>query len=133
MMSSRIPSFIATAVVIGAITLSLAGFLAVPMGDMAHEGMSGCIFVQMDAICPMGFLEHLALLKQTFATALPESALFVLVLLVLALVAKSAFEIPERSPPPRRLRQRYPYETAVSDWRPLQEAFSNGILNRKVY
>ncbi len=133
MMPARIPNLVIALLIVGAFAFSTAGFSAIPMSDMTHDGLPGCIFMQMDAVCPMGFLEHLALWKQTFIAAIPESGLIALLFLMLALLVHSANEILKRShPPPRRVRPKRS-EITPRDWRPLKEAFSNGILNPKPF
>ncbi len=95
---------------------------------MMHMDDHGiCPVMGMSAICQMNPLEHLGKWQAMF-TALPlEIILFAFALLFL-LVNMTFVKLFARSPPPR------PNSTQFNFFKsPLQEAFSDGLLNPKIY
>ena len=108
------------------------------MNQQSDGTMGGCMFTGMEEICEMSFTEHLTQWQSMFTTTVTQNAFTVILLLLLAvvLVAVAIFK--------RNLLLLFSYYT--TRWRlyikqnpnlylfnPLKEAFSQGILNPKIY
>ncbi len=108
------------------------------MEKQADGKMGGCLFSGKAEICTMTFSEHFAHWQAMFTTVAPQKALALALLLLLAVVfvAVGIFK--------RNLLLLFSYH--VTRWRlyikqnpnlslfnPLREAFSQGILNPKIY
>jgi len=107
--------------------------------EMRDEGiMVGCLLTGMEEICTMKFDEHLGQWQSMFTTTAPQKAFAfaLLPLLAVVFVAAAIFK--------RNLLLLFSYYT--TRWRlyikqnpnlslcnPLKEAFSQGILNSKIY
>lgn len=97
--------------------------------------MSDCPFMtHEEVLCPMDLIDHLNAWKSAFVTVAPAvtTLFFVLGVVVLVLAAVPQFLFTRRKPIPvlqRQLRER----TYAFSYRLLQELFSNGILNPKVF
>ena len=112
---------------------------AVSSGMMMQDGtMQNCPFMGVTALCDMGALEHLTAWQSMFA-ALPTnaaSALLLLILLALVLLVRVVGRLPFKVEINwQAIRQKlYAKHLLASSYaHPLQEAFSQGILNPKVY
>lgn len=129
------------------LVLALVAFLSVvffgasqSMGmEKQNSGkMSGCVFSGKVEICTMTFSEHIGHWQSMFTTTVTQNALTVILLLLLAIVfvAVGIFK--------RNLLLLFSYYTTrwrlyirnnpeLSLFNPLKEAFSQGILNPKIY
>lgn len=100
--------------------------------------MSGCMFSGQAEICTMTFSEHIAHWQAMFTTTVPQKALAfaLLILLAVTFVAVAIFK--------RNLLLLYNYYATrwrlyikqnpnLSLFNPLSEAFSNGLLNPKIF
>ncbi len=104
-------------------------------GDMSH-GMTDCPFMSHEeVICPMNLTDHIGVWKSVFATFVPTAVTFLLVLAGAGFLGatKSYFLYKWKLllilVHSRQLQQK----TYTYVLRPLQELFSNGILNPKLY
>ena len=109
--------------------------MKMPVDQNGH--MTGCMF-SGTAICTMTPLEHFAAWQAMFSATLANSTSTFLLLLLLALVllVRIVGTLPFKEPANRQaVRQRlYARHTlAFAYANSLQEAFSQGILNPKVY
>lgn len=110
----------------------MSGMIANESGDMA-----GCIFTGKTMLCNMSVVEHISL-WQSMLTAIPQENLTILALLTLLVTV--IFITTNMLAPPRlsgseALTKRL-YLRGHPDlllFNPLQEAFSQGILNPKIY
>lgn len=109
--------------------------------EMREDGkMSGCLFDGKAEICPMTFSDHLSRWQGMF-TAIPQKAysLVALFLLILAFSAFLFFNLRRRSLLLlfSRLSDRWRLYLKQNPHLPLfnhlKEAFSQGILNPKIY
>ncbi|MBI4088355.1 hypothetical protein HY418_03175 [Candidatus Kaiserbacteria bacterium] len=114
----------------------LGSFGVLHFGMMQPDGqMSGCPFMDEGAICQMNPLEHLAAWQSAFTTTIPGKSLASL--LLLSLLPFLALQIgrhnfaKDKDSPVQIFRVRYRERLFFPS--PLQEAFSNGILNSKVF
>ena len=121
--------------------LSVAFFgVSQSMGmEMRDDGtMGGCLFTGMEEICKMTFTEHLNQWQSMFTTTVTKNVFSGVLLLLLAVVfvAVAIFK--------RNLLLLFSYYTTrwrlyirhnpeLSLFNPLREAFSQGILNPKIY
>lgn len=122
--------------------LSVASFGASQsMMRMEKRGdgtMGGCLFTGMEEICKMTFSKHLSQWQSMFTTTAPQKALAFTLLLLFAVVfvAVAIFK--------RNLLLLFSYYTMrwrlyirqnpeLSIFNHLREAFSQGILNPKIY
>lgn len=125
--------------------LSVFALLLVGTFGLGHSGimeadgqMSNCPLPGMATACKMGLLEHIAAWQNMFVASLHKDIPLLLVLLLLAmLLAFSAANLsrPKRKPlsiyaHSLRARSRIDIPIIIG---PLQEAFSNGILNPKIF
>ncbi|MFA5987597.1 MAG: hypothetical protein WC797_03030 [Candidatus Paceibacterota bacterium] len=99
--------------------------------------MGGCLLNGQVELCTMNFSEHIAL-WQSLLISLPEeggllSVILLIVILVVAIAARWYFdsEIFEDYTSRRSIFKRQYFRTNLYD--PLNEAFSQGILNPKIY
>lgn len=110
----------------------MSGMTANESGDMA-----GCIFTGKTMLCKMSVVEHISLWQNMF-TAIPRESLTLLALLVLSMAAIFVIKdvlAPLRSSKDETLEKRL-YLREHPDlllFNPLKEAFSQGILNPKIY
>ena len=100
-----------------------------------HAGMSDCPFMSHEeVICPMNLTDHIAVWKSVFSSVAPTLTLLLAIAGTAVLVASIAPNLIRRftqSPP---LLVRWIKEKIYTFYhRPLQELFSNGILNPKLY
>ncbi len=125
-----------------ALAFGLVAFLFLGAFNFSHAGMttgmdgkmSDCPFTPGVSICEMNPLEMIAA-SQSLLTTLPQQkdALLLLMFLLAGALALAVFWRPYISPRPaatyvlRRRRDCIPVSNA------LQELFSNGILNPKLY
>ncbi len=104
--------------------------LAVPM---THDGhMPGCPFMGGTAVCQMNPFEHISAWQSMFTSTAAESS-FSLLLLTLMVVAWCAGIFKVRFYPEIRAPLQYHQHNLFFFRSPLQEAFSNGILNPKIF
>lgn len=122
------------------LSFGLAAFLFLGAFNFTHAGMktgmdgqmTDCPFTPGISICEMNPLEMIAA-SQSLLTTLPQQKdLFS----VLMLLITAAFLLVSWKPPvPRRIAPRVftPLRDYIPFSNPLQELFSNGILNPKLY
>ncbi len=129
-----------------AISLGIVAFLLVGAG-VPHFGMtmntdmdgnmtmSDCYMPGMTAVCNMSPLEHVASWQSMFTSTPAQN--FTLMLLLLVLVAVISFIWIEQTHSPPLALQRLSLSSRRREYIPLhsslQELFSNGILNPKVF
>ena len=110
------------------LTLCGAGVLAMQAGQIAH--VSGCPFSSgMSASCPLTAIHQLENFSTVLGTLPVKSLLMVLFAITVVLIVRTG-----AAPRPhmyRLLRMHDGDDARI--WRPLQYAFSRGILNPKVY
>lgn len=112
--------------------------LTMGMEKMADGSMSGCLFTGVEEICQMTFTEHLSQWQSMFTTTVVKNtfAQALLLLLAIAFVAVAIFK--------RNLLLLFSFYTTrwrlyirdnpeLSLFDNLREAFSQGILNPKIY
>lgn len=108
------------------------------MGMQDDGTMGGCLFTGMEEICAMSLGEHISQWQNMFAVSAPQGV-FIFVLLVLLAVIFVAVAVRKRN---LFLLFRYyathwrlyiGYNSNLSLYNPLREAFSQGILNPKIY
>ena len=124
----------------GIIAFLLVGFLGLGHIGMTNaEGqLSNCPLMGMTTLCQMNPLKHIAAWQNLFIASTQKDTLAILILLFLSLLL--AFSIHNLWPTRKRhqpikinsLHTRPKIDTPII-FTPLQEAFSNGILNRKVF
>ena len=108
------------------------------MGKQNNGKMDGCIFTGKVEICTMTFSEHISHWQSLFTATTPQNslALVLLILLAVVFVVIAIFK--------RNLLLLFNYYTArwrfyvrnnpeLSLFDPIKEAFSQGILNPKIY
>ena len=121
--------------------LSVAFFgasLSMGMGMKDDGTMGGCLFTGMEEICTMKFDEHLAQWQSMFTTTAPQKALAFALLLLLAVVFVAVAIFKRNllllfSHHATRWRLYIRHNPELSLFNPLREAFSQGILNPKIY
>jgi len=107
--------------------------------EMRDNGtMGGCMFTGMEEICEMSFTEHLTQWQSMFTTTVTQNAFTVILLLLLAVVfvAVGIFKrnlLLLSSRHTTRWRLYIKQKPNLSLFNPLKEAFSQGILNPKIY
>lgn len=126
--------------VFGLVFIGMTVFGLGHMGGMTENengNMSGCIFTGKTMLCKMSVIEHISL-WQSMLIAIPQESLTLLALLVLSIAA--IFATKDVLAPPRlsssevltkRLYLREHPDLLL--FVPLKEAFSQGILNPKIY
>lgn len=110
----------------------MSGMTASENGDMA-----GCIFTGKTMLCKMSVVEHISL-WQSMLTVAPQENLMLLALFTLFIaVIFMTKNIPvplDLSRGETQIRRFYLKEHSnLSFFNPLKEAFSQGILNPKIY
>ena len=105
------------------------------MGMDMSGGMTDCPFMtHAEVICPMNLADHIGAWKSVFTSIAPTLTLLLAVAGVAVFIASIApnllRKIQYASPPMYRWHQ---VRTYTFPYRPLQELFSNGILNPKLY
>lgn len=127
--------------VLGLIAFLLIGFFglfhsSMPMGGDGNMTTSNCPFMSGQAVvCNMDPLEHIAAWQSMF-TSIPSQTGSTLILMLLAALALAFLCTHLRRPPidrtytPSRFFVRRDYIPPAS---PLQELFSSGILNPKLF
>lgn len=129
------------------LVLGLVAFLAVLLSGPSHSmgmekqsdgTMSGCLFIGMDELCAMTSAEHLAAWQSMFAATAPQKALVFSLLILFALIFVFVLVHTRRLFLPWsdyiihfRLYIRHNPHLSLFD--PLKEAFSQGLLNPKIY
>ena len=100
-----------------------------------HAGMSDCPFMSHEeVICPMNLTDHIAVWKSVFSSVAPTLTLLFAIAGTAVLLASVAPNLLRRfvhSPPLIAIWIREKIYTFY--YRPLQELFSKGILNPKLY
>lgn len=130
-----------TLLVLGLIAFLLVGFFglshsSMAMGEDGNMTMSNCPFMSGQAVvCNMNPLEHIAAWQNMF-TSIPQQDVATLLLLLLASLAlvfiwtgqkRSSVTDSLQTPQYVRIKEYIPIANS------LQELFSNGILNPKLY
>lgn len=120
------------------VTLSILGLGHMNGMETNKDGnMEGCIFTGKTMLCKMDVVEHISLWQSIF-TAMPQENLTLFALLILLAVvifitknifAPSRLFRSETSTDRLYLKERPDF----SFFNPLKEAFSQGILNPKIY
>lgn len=128
---TRVARTAAITLVLGMLAFVVAGTFAAPMSTMEHEGMQGCMFMEVEALCAMSPLEHLALWQASFTTVAPQLTTASLILLILALALLGSFEFFIHTRPPPQFVFALAREREALPPPFLQELFSNGVLNSK--
>ncbi len=110
-------------------------FLGMPQMMMGMEKrsdgtMSGCMFSGKAEVCAMTFAEHLANWQAMFTTTAPQKMLAFVSLLLLVVVFVALFLFSYYT---TRWRLYIKQNPNLSLFNPLREAFSQGILNPKIY
>ncbi|KKQ76788.1 MAG: hypothetical protein UT61_C0011G0019 [Candidatus Woesebacteria bacterium GW2011_GWA1_39_8] len=108
------------------------------MSEMKQDAqMSGCLFDGQSEICTMNFSEHLSSWQSAF-TSLPTNtvllsllALATFSLLIMAFWRDPLFEFYERAV--YRWKLYIKHFSQIQIFNSLREAFSQGILNPKIY
>ena len=134
---TRAKRILVLVLVIAVLAIGIWG--AVSTGTMMHDGnMQNCPYVGVATLCNMTTLEHFAAWQAMFS-AIPANAVSVFLLLTLLAFVLSVHNV-ERLPFKEQLnllavRQRLytRHSLAFAYASPLQEAFSRGILNPKVF
>ncbi|MEK7117138.1 MAG: hypothetical protein AAB837_03180 [Patescibacteria group bacterium] len=112
--------------------------LLIHMNEMKQDGhMSGCLFDGQSEICAMNFSEHISSWQSAFTTLPPSNmllnllALAVFSIFVAVFWRNPLFEFFERA----HLRWKFYIKrnSELNFFNPLREAFSQGILNPKIY
>lgn len=120
------------------ITLSVFGLGHMSGMEANKDGnMEGCIFTGKTMLCKMGIVEHISLWQGMF-TAMPQKGVTLLALLILLVavifVTKNILAPPRLSNGEVLTRRLYLKEHLdLPLFNPLKEAFSQGILNPKIY
>lgn len=123
------------------ISIALVAFLALGVFGLANFGMtmsadghmSGCPFMGMAAVCQMNPFEHISALQNMFLTTAAENTLALLLLTIIATVGWIGNIFGFRLYPEVRapLLRRLPIFSFTKS--SLEEAYSNGILNPKIF
>jgi hypothetical protein len=121
------------------LSMGLAAFLVFGSFGMSHFAMNmdnkntSCPYMPgMASVCNMNPLEHMAAWQSIFTATADESALTLILFLIFAMII-FVYEIKKRLYPQSRAPLRHRQLAFVYSRSPLQEAFSNGILNPKVF
>ena len=126
---------------LGITVFLLTGFLGLSHFSMSMnmEGdttMSDCPFMSGMAICNMSILEHIATWQSMFAhIQQPQNPMLVLLFLLSVSLVMVGW-IKRRYPPPKNSLEQCAYffgREHVLVIKPLQDLFSNGILNPKLF
>ncbi|RJQ35321.1 hypothetical protein C4568_01105 [Candidatus Parcubacteria bacterium] len=109
------------------------------MGQDGQMNSGNCFMPGMtEALCQMNPLEHIASWQSMFTAVPSQSDIILLLLALLALALGALFLAHRSSAPPRAvpvLQQKLSlyFKQRIPIVLPLQEAFSNGILNPKIF
>ena len=126
---------------LGLIAFLLIGFFGMPhsnmvMGPDGNMTMSNCPFMSGQAVvCNMNPLEHIAAWQSMFTSTLQQNG-STLILLLLAALALALVWTRLRWPTPPKAIESVSFIVHRENYLPpplLQELFSNGILNPKVF
>lgn len=132
---------------ISLVAVGLLSFATLSLFGLGHFGgmetnkdgnMDGCVFTGKTMLCKMSVVEHISLWQSMF-TAMPQESLMLVVLMALlitavALITKNTFAPPHLSKNDIAIGRLYLKEHPdLSFFNPLKEAFSQGILNPKIY
>ncbi len=108
------------------------------MEEQNDGKMSGCVFSGKVEICTMTFSEHISHWQNIFTTTAPQNALTLALLILLAVVfivvatfKRNLLLLSNYYTTRWRLYIRNNPELSLFD--PIKEAFSQGILNPKIY
>lgn len=119
-------------------TFGMEQFFGMQMND--DGTMSGCLFDGKAKICNMTFSDHLSRWKGMFTAITQKANLFILLFLLISSVgALLLFNARRRlllllfSRFSNRWRLYIRHNPELSLFNPLREAFSQGILNPKIY
>jgi hypothetical protein len=133
-------SFLLGFALIAYFAVAFFGMSQAMMGMEKQNGgtMSGCIFSGKAEICPMNFSEHLARWQGMFTTTVPQKALAITLLILLAVVfvavailKRNLFLLFNHRATGWRLYINQNPHLSLFDH--LKEAFSQGILSPKLY
>lgn len=132
------PKYVLVVVFFAFILLSSVGLFSPDMAMNSDGQMSSnCPFMPgMTSLCQMNPLEHIAAWQSMFSTIPNQQDVLTILLLFLASLAFSLFLIHKATYPPiiSDLRARFVHNwTRTSVTNPLQELFSSGILNPKIF
>lgn len=112
------------------------GLLGIHMGSPEQE-VSGCHVMGMTTVCQMNPLEHIAAWQSMFVSLLPNSMrdtfALLLVFLLFVFSAKSSLGVHLFTRPSDQKIIRISKRVISIIRNPLAEAFSNGILNPKIF
>ena len=127
-------------IIAGTILLFLLGTMFVSLFHLSMGmGMMGdttdCPFMSHEeTVCPMNLADHIGAWKDVFLSVIPGLTLILAAAVTAIFVAPIApnllLKTQYTSPPLHRYLQ---IRTYTFSYRPLQELFSNGILNPKLY
>lgn len=132
------PSLLTFAILLAFFSIVVFGWSHSFGMEMRDDGMmSGCLFTGMDEICTMTFTEHLSAWQSMFNSIPVKSTIPSLLVLAIALLLFAGFLkryfiwALERM---ASLQVLYLiHHPNLSFFHPLREAFSQGILNPKIY
>ena len=126
--------------------LGIAAFLLTSFLGLFHFGMtmdtegnmtmSDCPFMIGMTLCNMNLFEHIATWQSMFAHILPHHHSTAVLLLLVSVSLLILGRITQLYPPPsRRLKQFISFSDPeyIPTIKPLQNLFSNGILNAKLF
>lgn len=136
-LSSKVKTFLIFSL-LAFVTLSTFGLGHMSGMEANKDGnMEGCIFTGKTMLCEMGIVEHISLWQSMF-TAMPQESLMLLALLILLVavifVTKNILVPPRLFSSEALTKQLYLKEHPdLPLFNPLKEAFSQGILNPKIY
>lgn len=121
------------------LVVGLLGVLPLPMnihgGDHIGGMTPGCPLMNVTTLCAMNPFEHIAAWQEAMTTLSPKGIFALLTLIlsfaILALVLQRLQFLTEKLFIFSRIRHRIAQIFSLRS--PLEEAFSNGILNSKLY
>lgn len=129
--------------ILGLIAFLSVAFFGAPQSMMGMEKradgtMSGCLFMGMEEICTMTFTQHLNQWQNMFTTTAPQKALTFALLFLLAVVfvaivvfKRNLLLLFNYHATRSRLYLRHNPELSLFNF--FKKAFSQGILNPKIY
>lgn len=141
-LSKKLPVLLAPLALIALVFVIVFGIShakAIGMERRSDGTMNGCLFDSWAKICNMSFSEHLSRLEGMF-TAIPSKT-SLLILLFMLISAIGAFAVSASRQHPlfslKHLSARWRFyrkqNPQVALFDPLREAFSQGILNPRIY
>ncbi len=131
--SSRLARIVTLFGVVSLLLIGSSGIFHSGMDMQSGKAMGNCPFMPgMTALCNMSPLEHVAAWQSMFTTTAAESALTLILLLIFAAIV-FVYSLRRELYPEPRAPLLYRKLAVVLCRSPLQEAFSNGILNPKVF